>query len=377
MITTFSFPTKIIFGAGALEHLRAAVHEINGKRPLLVTDKGVVTSGIIEQVTAQLKRAQLDYAVFDGVASNPIEENVVAGVACYKKENCDCIIALGGGSPLDMGKAIALMSTHAWPMEQYDDKIDGWQRITANVPRVITIPTTSGTGSEIGRSTVITLKSTQRKTVIFSPHLMPRVAICDPVLTLKLPAKLTAATGMDALTHCLEAYVAKGYHPMCDGIALEGLKLIGRSLVAAVEHGDDLSARSDMMMAASMGAVAFQKGLGVCHSLAHPLSSIAGLHHGLANAIMLPYVLAFNQSVAAERLAEIAHALTGDHTRDLTQIISDMNARIGIPPRLADVGVRREQIPALTAQAFEDACHLLNPRPGTKEDLRALYEAAM
>lgn len=377
MISTFSFPTKVVFGAGAIAHIGPTVHEINGKRPLLVTDKGVVTSGIIEQVAAQLDRAQIDYAIFDGVASNPIEENVVAGVACYKKEGCACIIALGGGSPLDMGKAIALMSTHAWPMEQYDDKIDGWQRITSNVPRVITIPTTSGTGSEVGRSTVITLKSTQRKTVIFSPHLMPRVAICDPALTLKLPAKLTAATGMDALTHCLEAYIAKGYHPMCDGVALEGLKLIGRSLARAVEQGDDLAARSDMMMAASMGAVAFQKGLGVCHSLAHPLSSIAGLHHGLANAIMLPYVLAFNQSAAAERLAEVAHALTGDRERDTTQIISDMNARLGIPPRLADVGVRREQIAALTAQAFEDACHLLNPRAVTKEDLQKLYETAL
>ncbi len=377
MITTFSFPTKIIFGAGALDSLSAAVLEINGKRPLLVTDKGVVASGIIAQVTARLQPAQIGYAIFDDVASNPVEDNVIAGVACYKNESCDCIIAIGGGSPLDMGKAIALMSTHAWPMEQYDDKIDGWQRITANVPRVITMPTTAGTGSEVGRSTVITLKSTQRKTVIFSPNLMPRVALCDPVLTLKLPPKLTAATGMDALTHCLEAYISKGYHPMCDGVALQGLKLIGRSLVRAVENGDDLAARSDMMMAASMGAVAFQKGLGVCHSLAHPLSTIAGLHHGLANAIMLPYVLAFNHTVAAERLADVAEALTGERKGEAAKIISAMNARLGIPARLSEVGVLREQIPALTEQAFEDACHLLNPRPVAKEDLRALYEAAI
>ncbi len=377
MITTFSFPTKIIFGAGALEHLSEAVHEINGKRPLLVTDKGVAASGIIERVTAKLKEANLNYAIFDEVASNPIEDNVTTGVACYKRESCDSIVAIGGGSPLDMGKAIALMSTHAWPMEQYDDKIDGWQRITPNVPRVITIPTTAGTGSEVGRSTVITLKSTQRKTVIFSPNLMPRVAICDPMLTLKLPPKLTAATGMDALTHCLEAYISKGYHPMCDGVAVQGLKLIGRSLVRAVENGDDLDARSDMMMAASMGAVAFQKGLGVCHSLAHPLSTIAGLHHGLANAIMLPYVLAFNQSAVAERLADVAEALTGNCKSDAAKIISAMNARIGIPTRLSEVGVKHEQIPALTEQAFEDACHLLNPRMVAKEDLRALYEAGI
>lgn len=377
MISTFSFPTKIVFGAGALDSLSAAVKEIGGKRPLLVTDKGLVASGIVAQVEEKFKQAHFNYAAFDEVASNPIEDNVIAGVACYKNEGCDCIVAVGGGSPLDMGKAIALMSTHAWPMEQYDDKIDGWQRITANVPRVITIPTTAGTGSEVGRSTVITLKSTQRKTVIFSPYLMPRVAICDPTLTLNLPAKLTAATGMDALTHCLEAYVAKGFHPMCDGIALQGLKLIGRSLLRAVENGEDLDARSDMMMAASMGAVAFQKGLGVCHSLAHPLSSIAGLHHGLANAIMLPYVLKFNQSVVAERFAEVAAALKGDHTRDAADIISEMNSRLGIPEKLSEVGVQREQIPALTEQAFDDACHLLNPRPVTREDLRALYEAAI
>ena len=376
-MTTFSFPTKIIFGPGALAQLSASVREINGKRPLLVTDKGVAASGIITQVTTQLQQAQIGYARFDDVASNPIEDNVIAGVACYKKENCDCIIAVGGGSPLDMGKAIALMSTHAWPMEQYDDKLDGWQRITTNVPRVITIPTTAGTGSEVGRSTVITLKSTQRKTVIFSPNLMPAAAICDPVLTLKLPPQLTAATGMDALTHCLEAYLSKGYHPMCDGIALQGLKLIARSLVRAVEHGDDLAARSDMMLAASMGAVAFQKGLGVCHSLAHPLSTIAGLHHGLANAIMLPHVLAFNQAAAAERLAEVAQALTGEHARKASEIIAEMNQRLGIPAKLADAGVKREQLPALVEQAFEDACHLLNPKPVAKKDLRALYEAAL
>jgi alcohol dehydrogenase class IV len=302
---------------------------------------------------------------------------VNAGVTCFQNENCDCLIALGGGSPLDVGKAIALMATHQPPMEQYDDKIDGWQRIRPEVPPVIAIPTTAGTGSEVGRSTVITLKSTGRKTVIFSPHLMPRVAICDPELTLKLPPKLTAATGMDALTHCAEAYLAQGFHPMCDAIALHGLKLVGRSLVRAVEHGEDLEARTDMLMAAAMGAVAFQKGLGVCHSLAHPLSTIAGLHHGLANAIMLPYVLAFNQPAAAERMADITLALHGDKVPNAAETIARLNQKIGIPGRLAEVGVKPEQIPAMVEQAFEDACHLLNPRAVGKEELKALYETAL
>ena len=342
----------------------------------MVTDKGLVAAGLPERVKLLLEHAGFKVHVFDGVLSNPTEDNVVAGVEHYRTGGCDAVIALGGGSPLDMGKAIALMSTHPWPMEQYDDKFDGYQNVRPIVPPVLTIPTTAGTGSEVGRSTVITLKSTGRKTVIFSPHLMPKVAFADPELTLQLPPKLTAATGMDALTHCLEAYVAKGYHPLCDAVALHGLKLVAQSLVRAVENGNALDARGDMMMAAIMGAVAFQKGLGVCHSLAHPLSTIAGLHHGLANAIMLPYVLAFNRAAAADRLADVAAALAGDRQHDPAKIIVEMNRRTGIPAKLSEAGVRPEQIPALVEQAWEDACHLSNPRPVTKEDLATLYAIA-
>lgn len=377
MVTTFSFPTKIIFGPGAIAQLGAALTELGGIRPLVVTDKGIVASGIIKQVTVPLKKNGVEFSLFDNVTSNPVEENVWAGVTHFQQERCDSIIALGGGSPIDVAKAIGLMATHQPPMAQYDDKFDGWKLVRPIMPPLIAIPTTAGTGSEVGRSTVITLKATQRKTVIFSPHLMPRVALCDPELTLKLPPHITAATGMDALTHCVEAYLARGYHPMCDGIALQGMRLIAKSLLRAVHYGDDVEARTSMMMAASMGAVAFQKGLGVCHSLAHPLSTIAGLHHGLANAIMLPYVLEFNQSAAPERLADIAIALDGKKDEPVVTIVKRLNKFAGIPDKLSVAGVKAEQVPAMVEQAFEDASHLLNPRSVTKDDLKKLYEKAL
>lgn len=377
MISTFAFPTKIVFGAGAVKNLPAALQETGAKRPLLVTDKGIAASGLQNIVMDLLAAEGFPVLIFDEVASNPVEDNVVAGVRHYKVEGCDGVIALGGGSPLDMGKAIALMSTHAWPMEQYDDKLDGYKNVRPVVPPVIAIPTTAGTGSEVGRSTVITLKSTGRKTVIFSPHLMPKIALVDPELTLNLPPQLTAATGMDALTHCIEAYLARGYHPLCDAVALRGVELVAHSLSRAVDNGNDLSARTNMMMAAIMGAVAFQKGLGVCHSLAHPLSTIAGLHHGLANAIMLPFVLEFNCDVAASLCADIANALVRDRRAEVAIPVFALNRRIGIPDRLSKAGVKPEQIPALVEQAWEDACHLSNPRAVTKEDLKSLYEMAM
>ena len=226
-----------------------------------------------------------------------MEKNVEDGLEAYRRGNCDGVIGLGGGSPLDAAKAIRLVATHPFPLEQYDDQLDGAARIHANVPPMIAIATTAGTGSEVGRSTVIILEATDRKTVIFSPHLMPNVALADPELTLGMPPKITAGTGLDALTHNVEAYLALGYHPLCDAIALQGAKLAIQNLPRAVQDGNDLEARSNMMMAAMMGAVAFQKGLGAVHSLAHPLSSIAHLHHGTTNGILLPHVLEFNRSV--------------------------------------------------------------------------------
>ena len=262
----------------------------------------MVKVGIAEKVKKILDAGGVNTLVFDRVDPNPVEENVFDGVKAFKSHEADLVISVGGGSPLDAGKLIALASTHTRPLAEYDDAIGGDAHITANVPPIITIPTTAGTGSEVGRSGVATLKSTGRKTVIFSPHLLAKVAILDPQLTVSMPPKITAATGFDALTHCLEAYASLGDHPMADAIALGGLELCAKHLVRAVEKADDIEARGAMMKAAMMGAVAFQKGLGACHSLAHPLSSEKGLHHGLANALCLPAVCEFNENAIHERL---------------------------------------------------------------------------
>ncbi len=312
MISRFSFPTRIVFGAGAVRELGNEARQLGITRPLVVTDHGVVACGLAEQILAEARRAGLAHTLFAEVNPNPVEKNVQEGLEAYRRENCDSVIGLGGGSPIDAAKAIRLAVTHPFPLEQYDDQLDGGARIRGDVPPMIAIATTAGTGSEVGRSTVIILKATDRKTVIFSPHLMPNVALADPELTLGMPPKITAGTGLDALTHNVEAYLALGYHPLCDAIALQGAKLALRYLARAVHNGKDLEARSNMMMAAMMGAVAFQKGLGAVHSLAHPLSSITNLHHGTTNGILLPHVLEFNRPVSEERLRDLAVAMELD-----------------------------------------------------------------
>ena len=384
MITTFAFPTQIIFGSGALEKIGEAIAGLGKRRPLVVTDAGVVKAGLLERVLAPLKRTNLESVVFDQVEANPTENSVHPGVEAYHRASCDCVLALGGGSPLDAAKAIRLKTTHALPLEQYDDLRDGWKQITANLPPMLAVATTSGTGSEVSRSTVITLKSTGRKTVIFSQSLMPTVAIDDPDLTLGLPPHLTAATGMDAMTHNLEAYLSTPFQPICDAIALQGVGLASRYLRAAVNDGRNLEARSQMMMASIMGAIAFQKGLGSTHSLAHPLSTVAGLHHGLSNAIMLPHVMRFNLSAVESRLADLAAAM-GIESRGLStraaaetaiEEIEKLNADIGIKPRLRDHGVSDQMLAAMASKAMEDGCRLLNPRPTDLEDMEQLYRQA-
>lgn len=384
MISTWSFPTRIIFGPGAIGHLVESVKGLGIRRPLVVTDPGVTKCGLLERVTDPLQAAGLDGAVFDRVEGNPTEASVYPGVEIYRAQHCDSVVALGGGSAIDAAKAIRLKATHALPLEDYDDLKNGGDLITSNLPPMIAIPTTAGTGSEVGRSTVITLKATGRKTVIFSPHLIPNLAIADPELTFGLPPHLTAATGMDAMTHNLEAYLALGYHPMCDAIGTKGAELVYRNLPLAVRDGKNLEARTGMMAAAIMGAVAFQKGLGTVHSLAHPLSTVAGMHHGLTNAILLPHVMRFNLPVVRERLADLAAAM-GVDARSMTAdaaaraaiaTIEKLNADIGIPPRLRDAGVREEMIPVMVPLAMEDGCRLLNPRPTSREDMEALYRAA-
>lgn len=376
-LVTWSFPTRIVFGAGAVRATGDEAKRLGATRALIVTDKGVVKAGLHEPVLAALRAAGVEAAIFDDVLPNPIEKNVHEGVAAFRAAGADLVVALGGGSPLDIGKLIRLGIHHDRPLVDYDDATGGDRFITSNVPPMIAVPTTAGTGSEVGRSGVVTLDVNHRKTVIFSPHLLANVALLDPELTRTMPRFLTAATGFDALTHCLEAYVAKGDHPMADGIALEGIRIVAAHLERAVANGDDLEARGGMMKAAMMGAVAFQKGLGACHSLAHPLSSEHDLHHGLANALCLPAVIAFNAEVASERLARVA-ALLGAPAEAgaCAEAVRALRARVGLPAGLAEAGVPRDNLDRLADLAAQDACHTLNPRPCSRDDLRQLYASS-
>jgi len=384
-ISRFSFPTRIVFGAGALRELGDEAKPLEISRPLVVTDRGVVACGLADRILAESRRAGMAPALFQDVDPNPVEKNIQEGLEAYRRGNCDGIFGVGGGSPLDAAKAIRLVVTHPFPLEQYDDQLDGAAKIRLGLPPMIAIATTAGTGSEVGRSAVIILQATGRKTVIFSPQLMPNVALADPELTVDMPPKITAGTGLDALTHNVEAYLALGYHPMCDAIALQGAKLALRNLPRAVHEGKDLEARTHMMMAAIMGAVAFQKGLGAVHSLAHPLSSMAHLHHGTTNGILLPHVLEFNRPSSEDRLRDLALAMeiadsgcsAAEAAAALIARLHSLLPEVGIPSTLGALGVTRSLIPSLAKKAMEDACHQSNPRPCTEADMIALYEAAL
>jgi alcohol dehydrogenase class IV len=375
-LVTWAFPTTIVFGVGAVETVADHVRRAGAKRALVVCDPGVVRVGIAERVRSLLEEGGVAAAVFDRVDPNPVERNIVEGLAAYRAQEAGCVVCVGGGSPLDAGKLIALMVTHHRPLADYDDAVDGGRFITSSVPPIVTIPTTAGTGSEVGRSGVVTLAQTARKTVIFSPYLLAKAALLDPALTRSMPARVTAATGFDALTHCLEAYCAVGDHPMADAIALSGLEHCAQHLARAAEHGDDLSARAGMMKAAMMGAVAFQKGLGACHSLAHPLSSEKGVHHGLANALCLPAVVDFNADAVASKLERVRRILDAE-SKDCGDALRALRKRLGLPESLRAEGVSEADVPRLADKAMEDACHRGNPRPVTREDLVALYQASL
>jgi len=372
-IVVWGFPTRIVFGAGAVSETGTALS--GSKHALIVTDAGVNGAGLVAPVVGALEKAGIAHTIFDGVKGNPNEAHVDAGLTAYREAQADCVVALGGGSPMDAAKVIAMRVNNHRPLADYDDANGGDRHVTGAVPPIIAVPTTAGTGSEVGRAGVVTVASTGRKTVIFHPSLLPRTAILDPALTRSMPAHVTAATGYDALTHCLEALVAATDHPMCDGIALEGIKLVRGALARAVSHGDDLDARGDMMKAAMMGAVAFQKGLGACHSLAHPLGSQCDLHHGLANAICLPEVVRFNLEAAEGRYAEVAGILGG--TADPARCAGDLEAlrkEVGLAASLKEAGIEEIPLEALADEAIEDGCHRANPRSCTREDLRGLYQ---
>ncbi|HET8547396.1 MAG TPA: iron-containing alcohol dehydrogenase [Bryobacteraceae bacterium] len=366
---TFSFPTTILFGPGAIEKLPEELAKRGMMRPLVITDRGLVNAPVFARVRSLVARAP----VFSAVEPNPTEQNVCEGLEHYRAGACDSVVAVGGGSAIDAGKAIRFKVTHDLPLEAYDDLIDGGNKITNDIPPFIAIPTTAGTGSEVGRSTVITVARTNRKTVIFAPRLIPSLALDDPELTLDMPPKVTAGTGMDAFTHNVEAYLAKGYHPICDSIALGGAKLASENLPRVMENPADLEARGNMMMASMMGAIAFQKGLGATHSLAHPLSSECGMHHGTTNAVLLPVVLEFNRAAAADRMRDLAELF---RCRDVAEHVRDLNRRIGIAPRLRDHGISEAILPQLADKAIQDGCHLYNPRPCTRDDLLELYRRA-
>ena len=376
-VTTFYYPTKIIFGPGAIERLPLEIEAFRMLRPLVVTDGGLAKSPVFDRVLGIIRKRSGDAVVFDQVLPNPTERNVLEGVARYQEAKCDGVIGVGGGSPLDAAKAITLKATHTLPLADYDDLKDGSDRISSNVPPFLAVPTTSGTGSDVSRSSVITLTATNRKTVIFSPFLMPKVSMSDPELTLGMPVHITAGTGMDAFTHNLEAYLAKGYHPLSDAIALGGVKLVWQYLPRAVADGNDLEARTQVMAAAIMGATAFQKGLGAVHSLAHPLSTIAGMHHGTSNAVLLPPVMRFNATVVADRLKDLATAMSAEPTVDAAiQRVLELNrlCRIGT---LRDYRVTEDMIVPMAAKAMEDGCRLCNPRDVSEQDMIQLYKEAM
>ncbi|HUG53384.1 MAG TPA: iron-containing alcohol dehydrogenase [Vicinamibacteria bacterium] len=372
---TFSFPTPIHFGPGVRRDAGRHLLSQGVRRPLLVTDKGLAALPLPGELLDSLRAASLEPALFSDVAGNPAESQVAAGAAAYRAHGADGIMGLGGGAALDVAKAVAVMATHPGSLFEYEDGRPDARPIDREIPYWVAVPTTAGTGSEVGRSAVISDDVTHVKKIVFSPRLLARAVFADPEVTLGLPARVTAATGMDALTHCIEAYLAKDYHPICDGIALEGLRLAARALPRCVEAPKDVQARSDMMMASMMGAIAFQKGLGLVHSCAHALSTVADLHHGLANGVMIDRALRFNLETSEEkfqRMAEVAGI--ADHTGEgFLRWLGELKSRIGIPAHLGAAGVDRGAVDRLSALAFQDTCHLNNPRPCREEDFRRIY----
>jgi alcohol dehydrogenase class IV len=378
MPVVWSFPTRVVFGAGSAAGVADEARRAGISRPLVVTDRGIVAAGLLEPIARSLRGAGLEHAVFDGVDGNPTEANIEAGARAFAEHRADGVVSVGGGSPLDAAKLIALRYKVSLPFEELDDAIGGDRHIPPDVPASIAVPTTAGTGSEVGRSGVVTVRSTGRKVVIFSPYLLARAAVLDPELTRSMPPGVTAATGFDALTHCVEAYLSLGDHPMADSIALGGIDLVAKHLERAVANGTDLEARGAMMKAAMMGAVAFQKGLGACHSLAHPLSTQHGLHHGLANALCLPAVAAFNEEAALQRVLHVAVLLGAAPTRGgCANALCALRVRVGLPAGLGAVGITADHVDALSREAIDDACHRLNPRACSREDLAELYRASL
>jgi alcohol dehydrogenase class IV len=374
-ITRFSFPTTIHFGPGARKLVGEHLRELGLRRPLVVTDRGLAALPVLTGFM-QLLESGLDASVYSGVQGNPTAPQVTAGVVAYKAHRADCVIGFGGGAALDVAKVVAAMAVHEGDVLEYAWDHPKVRPLSHPLPPFFALPTTSGTGSEVGRSSVVSEAHTHVKRVIFSPKLLAREVFADPELTLGLPPAVTAATGMDALTHNIESYLSPAYHPLCDGIALEGVRIAARALPIAVRDGSNLQARANMMMASMMGAIAFQKDLGAVHSCAHALGAVCDLHHGLANALMLEPVMRFNAEAVPARFAELAHVAGLDSAKDFVPWLARLKREIGIKPSLADAGVKREQIPRLVELAVKDVCHQTNPRPCTAADFERFFEQA-
>jgi alcohol dehydrogenase class IV len=377
----WNYPTTMWVGENRVNDISLACKSLKINKPLLVTDKGLAQSDIVKNALSILKDGGISTALYSNVIGNPTGTNVNEGVDSFKKNNCDGVIAFGGGSGLDVGKAVAFMSGQTLSIWDFEDIGDNWTKANSDkIAPIIAVPTTAGTGSETGRASVILNEQTGVKNIIFHPKFLPSIVILDPVLTVGLPSKMTAATGMDALAHNLEAYCAPGYHPMADGIALEGMRLINKWLIEAVKNGSNLEARMNMLTAASMGSTAFQKGLGGIHSLSHPVNALNNVHHGLSNAIFMPYVLTFNRDVIEEKIIKICDYLElNDRTfNGFINWVLKLRKDLDIPHKLSEVIDDKDlQLDRLSKMALEDPSTGGNPKKLTETDMKVMYEHSM
>ena len=377
MRSNWNYPTTIWVGENRCKDLNIACENLHIINPLFVTDKDLINLPMVKSIISHLKKKLHKLSLFSNFSGNPIGENVDEGVKVFNENKCDGIIAFGGGSGLDVGKAIAFMSGQSRPIWDFEDIGDYWTRADeSKILPIIAVPTTAGTGSETGRASAIINKQTGIKKIIFHPKMLPSIVILDPVLTVDLSPRLTAATGMDALAHNLEAFCAPGFHPMADGIAIEGMKLIKESLLVAVKNGKDLKARINLLAAASMGSTAFQKGLGAIHSLSHPVNAQFNIHHGLSNAIFMPYVLTFNKNVIENKIITICDYLNlKKNFQSFLDWILDLRKKLNIPHKLSDVvDIKKVDLEQLSKMAFEDPSTGGNPKKITIDDMKILYE---